>query len=84
MIGSGSFIPGFEEKLTGSKVGDEVGFEITFPADYHSEEFKSRKVHFTALIEKIEKPHTPEFTPEFIEQLRGVKTDMAGFRDIIK
>ncbi len=84
VIGSGSFIPGFEEKLTGSKVGDEVGFEITFPADYHSEEFKSRKVHFTALIEKIEKPHIPEFTPEFIEQLRGVKTDMTGFREIIK
>ncbi len=84
VIGSGSFIPGFEEKLTGSKVGDEVEFDITFPADYHSEEFKNRKVHFTALIEKIEKPHTPEFTPEFIKDLRGVETDMAGLREIIR
>ncbi len=84
VIGSGSFIPGFEEKLTGSKVGDVVDFDITFPADYHSEEFKNRKVHFTASIEKIEKPHTPEFTPEFIKDLRGVETDMAGFRDIIR
>ena len=84
IIGSGSFIPGFEEELIGAKIGDEVGFNITFPADYHSEEFKSRKVYFVAKIEKVEKPHTPEFTPEFIEQLRGEKTDMAGFREIIR
>ena len=84
VIGSGSFIPGFEEKLVGSKVGDEVGFDITFPAEYHSDEFKNRKVHFIANIEKVEKPHTPEFTPEFIKDLRGVETDMAGFREIIR
>ncbi len=84
VIGSASFIPGFEEELIGSKVGDEVGFDITFPAEYHSDEFKSRKVYFVANIEKVEKPHTPEFTPEFIKDLRGVETDMAGFRDIIR
>lgn len=84
VIGSNSFIPGFEEKLIGAKINDEVGFDITFPADYHSEEFKKRKVHFIANIERIEKPHAPEFTSKFIEELRGVKTDMAGFREIIK
>lgn len=84
VIGSGSFIPGFEEELVGAKVGNEVGFNITFPAEYHSEEFKSRKVYFVANIEKVEKPHTPEFTPEFIKDLRGVETDMAWFRDIIR
>lgn len=84
VIGSASFIPGFEEELVGAKVGEEVGFDITFPAEYHSDEFKSRKVHFTATIEKVEKPHTPEFTPEFIKDLRGVETDMAGFRDILR
>jgi trigger factor len=41
-------------------------------------------VHFTAKIEKIEKPHTPEFDEAFIEKLRGKKTDMAGFREIIR
>ncbi len=83
VIGSGSFIPGFEEKLEGAKVGNEVDFDITFPKDYHSDEFKGRKVYFVANIEKIEKPHTPEFNEEFIEKLRGVKTDMAGFREIL-
>ena len=84
VIGSGNFIPGFEEELIGAKVGDEVGFNITFPADYHSEDFKSRKVYFVANIEKLEKPHTPEFTPEFIEKLRGEKTDLEGLKKILE
>ena len=84
VIGSGNFIPGFEEKLIGAKAGDEVAFDITFPADYHSEEFKGRKVYFVVNVEKVEKPHAPEFTEDFIEKLRGVKTDLEGFKEIIK
>ena len=84
VIGSGNFIPGFEEKLIGAKAGDEVAFDITFPADYHSEEFKGRKVHFVVNVEKVEKPHAPEFTEDFTEKLRGIKTDLEGFKDIIK
>ncbi len=84
VIGSGSFIPGFESKLEWAKVDDEVDFDITFPKDYHSDDFKGRKVYFTAKIEKIEKPHTPEFDEDFIEKLRGVKTDMAGLRKILE
>ena len=83
-IGSGSFIPGFEEKLIGAKVGDEVAFDITFPKDYHSDDFQGRTVYFVANIEGIEKPHAPEFTPEFIEKLRGKKTDLSGLREIIR
>lgn len=41
-------------------------------------------MYFIANIEKIEKSHTPEFTPEFIEKLRGKKTDLAGLREIIR
>lgn len=84
VIGSGNFIPGFEEKLIGAKVGDEVAFDITFPEDYHSEEFKSRKVHFVVNIEKLEKPHAPEFNEDFIEKLRGKRTDLEGLKEIIK
>ncbi len=84
VIGSGSFIPGFEEHLIGSKIGDEVGFDITFPKDYHSDEFKGRKVHFIASIEKIEKPHTPAFDEDFIEKLRGKRTDLAGLKVILE
>lgn len=84
VIGSGNFIPGFEDNLIGAKTGDEVAFDITFPADYHSEEFKNRNVHFVVNVEKVEKPHAPEFTEDFIEKLRGKKTDFDGFKEIIK
>jgi trigger factor len=65
-------------------MGDEVAFDITFPKDYHSDDFKGRKVHFTASIEKIEKPHTPAFDEDFIEKLRGERTDLAGLRKILE
>jgi trigger factor len=84
VIGSGNFIPGFEENLIGGKVGDDMAFDITFPKDYHSPDFQGRKVHFTAKIEKIEKPHTPAFDEDFIEQLRGKRTDLAGLKDILR
>lgn len=84
VIGSGQFIPGFEDKLVGHKVGDVVEFEITFPADYHADAFKSRKVFFVTTVFKLEKPHTPEFDEEFVERLRGVRTDVAGLKEILK
>lgn len=84
VIGSGSFIPGFEDKMLGKKVGEVVEFDITFPADYHSEEFKNRKVFFMTTIFRIEKAHGPEWTPEFIEKLRGVKTDFEGFKEVLR
>lgn len=84
VIGSGQFIPGFEDQLVGRKVGEVVEFEITFPKDYHADAFKSRKVFFVTTVFKLEKPHAPEWTEDFIERLRGVKTDIAGLKAILK
>jgi trigger factor len=84
IVGSGSFIPGFEEKLIGSKVGEVVEFDITFPADYHAEEFKSRKVFFITTIFKVEKSVKPEWTPEFIEKLRGKSMDFESFKKTLE
>lgn len=84
VVGSGSFIPGFEEKLIGKKVGEVIEFDITFPADYHSEEFKNRKVFFMTTIFRIEKAHKPTWDEKFIEGLRGVKTDFEGFKKLLR
>lgn len=84
VIGSGQFIPGFEDQLIGHKVGEVVEFEITFPKDYHADAFKKRKVFFVTTIFKLEKPHKPEWTPEFIERLRGVSTDVPGLKDLLQ
>jgi len=84
VIWSGSFIPWFEEKLTWAKINEEVEFDIIFPADYHSKEFQSRKVFFIAKINKIEKAKAPEWTEDFIEKLRWVKTDLNWFKKILE
>lgn len=84
VIGSGNFIPGFEEKLIGAKAGDEVTFDITFPKDYHSEDFKNRKVHFVVNVEKVEKPHTPDLNEDFIEKLTGKKMNFDEFKKFKK
>lgn len=84
VIGSWSFIPWFEDKLIWSKLGDKVEFDITFPKDYHSKEFQSKKVFFIATILKIEKAKKPEWTEDFIEKLRGVKTDFEWFKKVLE
>lgn len=84
VVGSGQFIPGFEDNLVGRKVGEVVEFEITFPKDYHADAFRGRKVFFVTTVFKLEKPHKPEWTEEFIERLRGVKTDVAGLKEILR
>lgn len=84
VIGSGSFIPGFEDKMIGKKVGEVVEFDITFPADYHAPEFKNRKVFFMTTIFRIEKAHKPTWDEDFIEKLRGVRTDFEGFKELLR
>lgn len=84
VIWSWSFIPGFEDKLLWAKTWEVVEFDITFPKDYHSKEFASRKVYFVTTIFSIEKPIKPEWTEDFIEKLRWVKTDFDWFKNIIK
>ncbi len=83
VLGSWSFIPWFEEKLLWAKTWEVVEFEITFPADYHSKDFQSRKVYFVTTIFSIEKAVAPEWTPDFIEKLRWVPTDFEWFKNII-
>ncbi|MDD3646653.1 MAG: trigger factor [Candidatus Gracilibacteria bacterium] len=84
VLGSGLLVPGFEEGIVGAKLEDELELDITFPKDYHNADFASKKTKFKVKIKKIEKATKPEFTPEFIEQLRGQKLDLAGFKKLIK
>jgi len=84
VLGSNMLVPGFEEDMVGMKVGDEKEIDVTFPKDYHNAEFAGKKTQFKVTVKKIEHAHKPEFTPEFIEQLRGQKLDLAGFKKLIK
>ena len=68
-IGSGSFIPGFEEQLVGLKEGDEKEINVTFPKDYHAEELKGKDAVFKVKIHEVKEVHIPELDKEFFEDL---------------
>lgn len=72
-IGSGRFIPGFEEGLVGSKVGETVDLNLKFPEDYHEESLKGAAVVFTVTINHIEVP-AKELTDEIVSQNTEFKT----------
>lgn len=84
VLWSNVLVPGFEESIVKAKTWDELEFPVEFPADYHNEEFKGKKTIFKVKVKKIEKAVKPEFTPEFIEQLRGKKLDLEWFKELIK
>ncbi len=65
-IGSGQFIPGFEEKLIGSKKGDELDIELTFPEDYPSEDLKGQDVVFKVRINEVTEEIYPELDDDFV------------------
>jgi len=84
VLGSNMLVPGFEEDMVDMITGETKDIDVTFPKDYHNAEFAGKKTKFTVIAKKIEHAHKPEFTPEFIEQLRGQKLDLKWFKELIK
>jgi len=83
VLGSNMLVPGFEEDMVGMKTGEERELDVVFPKDYHNADFAGKKTKFKVIAKKIEHAHKPEFTPEFIEQLRGKKLNLEEFRNLI-
>ena len=75
-IGSGTFIPGFEEQLVGLKSGDEKDVKVTFPADYHSEDLKGKDATFKVKIHEVKEVKVPELDKDFFDDLgmEGITT----------
>lgn len=68
-IGSGQFIPGFEEGLVGVKTGETVELPLTFPEDYHAAELAGAEVVFTVTVNSITAAEPQELTDEFVQGL---------------
>lgn len=68
-IGSGQFIPGFEEGLIGKKVGETVSLDLTFPENYTNEEMAGAAVTFEVKINSISIAQMPELTDEYVQGL---------------
>lgn len=83
-LGSGSFIPGFEEQLVGTKAGDEKDVNVTFPEDYHAEELAGAPVVFKVKVHEVKEKQLPTLDDEFakdvseFDTLEDFKKDLAA------
>ena len=81
-IGSGAFIPGFEEQMVGKPVGEEFDVNVTFPEDYPAEELAGKPVVFKVVVNDLKKKELPELNDDFakdtteFESLEELKNDI--------
>ncbi|NLM04517.1 MAG: trigger factor [Clostridiales bacterium] len=73
-IGSGQFIPGFEEGLIGANLGEEVDVNVTFPEDYHSEELAGKEAVFKVTVHEIKEKELSELDDEFVKDVSEFDT----------
>ena len=78
-LGSGSFIPGFEEQVVGMSAGEEKDINVTFPENYHAEELKGAPVVFKVKVHEVKETVVPEKDDEFVKDVSEFDT-MAELR----
>ncbi|MBD5489778.1 MAG: trigger factor [Lachnospiraceae bacterium] len=82
-IGSGAFIPGFEEQLVGAEIGKEVEVNVTFPEDYQAQDLKGKAAVFKCTVKEIKEKELPELDDEFASEVSEFET-LAEYRDDVK
>ena len=83
-IGSGSFIPGFEEQLIGAEIDKEVEVKVTFPEDYHSEDLKGKEAVFKCTVHAIRAKELPEVDDEFASDVSEKAETLDAYRAEVK
>ena len=83
-IGSGQFIPGFEEALIGMKIGDERDINVTFPEDYHAENLAGKEAMFKVKLISIKEKILPELDDEFAKDVSEFETLEEYKKDVEK
>lgn len=68
-IGSGSFIPGFEEQLVGAKTGETKDVVVTFPEEYHAAELAGKEAKFVVTVKEVKTKVLPDLTDEFAKEI---------------
>lgn len=82
-IGSGSFIPGFEEQLIGAEPEKEVEVKVTFPEEYHAEDLKGKDAVFKCTVHEIKAKELPELDDEFASEVSEFDT-LEEYKEDIK
>ena len=82
-IGSGSFIPGFEEQLIGAEIDKEVEVNVTFPEEYHSAELAGKPAVFKCTVHTIKAKELPELDDEFASEVSEAET-LDAYKEEVK
>ena len=79
-LGSGKFIPGFEDKVVGHKINETFDIDVTFPKDYGNEELNGAAVVFTITIDALQEKNVPELTAEILKDLGSSATTVEEYK----
>lgn len=82
-IGSGAFIPGFEDQLIGAEIGQEMEVNVTFPEQYHSKELAGKEAVFKCTVHTIKEKELPELDDEFASDVSECET-LAEYRQEVE
>ena len=83
-LGSGTFIPGFEEQLVGVSAGEEKDVNVTFPEDYGAEELAGKPAVFKVKVKEVKATNTPELDDEFAKDVSETADTLADLRKELK
>ena len=83
VLGSGTFIPGFEEQLIGAAAGADVDVNVTFPEEYHAEELKGKPATFKVSVKEIKEKQLPELDDDFAQDVSDFDT-LAEYKEDLK
>ena len=81
-LGSGQFIPGFEDQVVGHNTGDEFDVNVTFPEEYHAEELKGKPAVFKIKLHEIKAKELPDIDDDFIKDISEFDTVEAYRADV--
>ena len=84
ILGSGSFIPGFEDQLVGAKVGDELDVNVTFPEQYHAENLAGKPVVFKVKVNGIREKELPAVDDDFVTEVSETANNVEEYKAEIR
>lgn len=82
-LGSGQFIPGFEEQIVGKNIADEFDVNVTFPEDYQAKELAGKPVVFKVKLNSLKKEELPELDDEFAKDVSEFET-LSEYKESVK
>ena len=84
VLGSGAFIPGFEDQVVGMKIGEEKDINVTFPENYHSEELAGKPVVFKVKLNSLREKEMPELDDEFVKDVSETANTVDEYKKEIR